>query len=97
MRDAVATLEPGVTIGPPAKGEVFLIVRLHERRPGRKKTFAEARPEIEQGLLFVRQQEALAAWLARREEGSTIEVYPETLFPQAPSRKAHDAEASHEE
>ena len=74
MREAVATLKPGEAIGPLPKGEEFLIVRLHDRRLGRMKTLAEARPEIEQRLLPARQQDAIAAWLAEREEESEIEV-----------------------
>ena len=86
MRDAVATLAPGEAIGPLPRGEEFLVVRLHERRPGRTKTLEEARAEIERRLLADRQRETIEAWLAEEEARSTIEVYPEAA-PAPASRE----------
>jgi len=74
MREAVSGLTPGEAIGPLPRGEEFLIVRLHERRPGRAKTLDEARPEIEAVLLAQKQQEAIQAWLSKQEKKSKIEV-----------------------
>jgi parvulin-like peptidyl-prolyl isomerase len=74
MREAVSTLKPGEAIGPLEKGEEFLIVRLHQRRAGRTKTLAEARPEIEPLLLTQKQQAALKTWVAEQEKKSKIEV-----------------------
>jgi len=93
MRDAVATLKPGEAIGPLPKGEEFLIVRLHERRPGRTKTLAEARPEIEQRLLAARQREAIEAWLAEREAESKVEIVApsSTRAVRPPSVKKYPA------
>ena len=75
MRDAVSTLKPGEAIGPLQKGEQFLIVRLQERRPGRTKTLAEARPEIERRLLAAERQAVVATWLAEQEKKAKIEVF----------------------
>jgi parvulin-like peptidyl-prolyl isomerase len=75
MREAVSTLKPGEAIGPLEKGEEFLIVRLHQRRAGRTKTLAEARPEIEPVLLTQKQQAALKTWVAEQEKKSKIEVF----------------------
>jgi parvulin-like peptidyl-prolyl isomerase len=74
MRDAVSTLKPGESVGPLRQGEDFLIVRLHERRRGRTKTLAEARPEIEPLALAQKQQAALQAWIAEQEKKAKIEV-----------------------
>ncbi|MDP2660086.1 MAG: peptidyl-prolyl cis-trans isomerase, partial [Dehalococcoidia bacterium] len=76
LREAVRRLKPREAFGPLQSGEEFLIVRLHERRPGSMKTLAEARPEIEAGLLALNQQELLKAWLADQEKNSKIEVLP---------------------
>jgi hypothetical protein len=66
MRRAVSTLQPGEAIGPLQRGEEFLVVRLHERRPGRTKSLDEARPEIEPRLLAARQEEARRRGLCNR-------------------------------
>ena len=76
MRDAVSTLKPGEAIGPLQNGEQFFIVRLQERRPGRTKTLAEARPEIERRLLAGERQAVVTRWLTEQETKATIEVFP---------------------
>ena len=78
LREAVSELKPGEAIGPLARGEELLIVRLEERRSGRTKTFVEARNEIEQYMLTSSQQEAIQAWLAEQEKKSQIEVFLST-------------------
>ncbi len=75
MRQAVSALKPGEAIGPLQRGEEFLIVRLEERRPGRTKTLAEARPEIERRVLSETQEEVVRAWLTEQEKTSRIEVF----------------------
>jgi parvulin-like peptidyl-prolyl isomerase len=74
MRDAVSTLQPGQAIGPLQRGNEFLIVRLHGRRPGRTKSLDEARHEIERRLLGDKQRTAIQTWLADQEKKSNIEV-----------------------
>jgi len=74
MREAVRTLQPGKAIGPLARGDEFLVVRLHERRPGRTKTLEEARREVTERLLAQAQQDILQAWLESQEMNSRIEV-----------------------
>jgi len=74
VRDAVASLKPGEAVGPLPSGEDFLIVRLHQRRPGRAKTLAEARPEIERRLLQIEQHAALREWLREQEKTAKVEV-----------------------
>ncbi|MDP2997119.1 MAG: peptidyl-prolyl cis-trans isomerase [Bryobacterales bacterium] len=91
MREAVGTLKPGQAVGPLERGEEFLVVRLHQRRPGRTKTLDEARSEIEASLLTQKQQEAIQAWLAEQEKKSKVEVFPPTTagkdrsLPRGPS------------
>ena len=75
MRDAVSTLKPGQAIGPLQRGNEFLVVRLHERRPGRTKSLGEARAEIERRLLAEKQQTALRTWLIEQEKKSNVEVF----------------------
>jgi parvulin-like peptidyl-prolyl isomerase len=75
MRDAVSTLKPGEAVGPLQQAEDFLIVRLQERRRGRTKTLAEARPEIEPLALAQKQQAALQAWVTEQEKKAKIEVF----------------------
>jgi parvulin-like peptidyl-prolyl isomerase len=82
VREAVSGLKPGEAIGPLQRGEEFLIVRLHERRPGRTKTLDEARPEIESLLLSRVQQDAIQAWLSEQEKKSKIEVFAHAEAPQ---------------
>jgi foldase protein PrsA len=74
MREAVSTLKPGEAIGPLAKGEEFLVVRLHERRPGRTKTLTEAEHEIRSRLLSAEQQAAIQAWVKEQGKKAKIEV-----------------------
>jgi parvulin-like peptidyl-prolyl isomerase len=74
MRRAVSTLQPGEAIGPLQRGEEFLVVRLHERRPGRTKSLDEARPEIEPRLLAAKQEETMQAWLVQQEQQARIEI-----------------------
>lgn len=76
LRDAIHTLKPREAVGPLQRGEEFLTVRLQERRPGRPKTLAEARLEIEAGLLALKQKEVLQAWLVEQEKDSKIEIFP---------------------
>ena len=76
LREAVRRLKPREAFGPLQRGEEFLIVRLQERRAGRMKTLDEARPDIEAGLLALKQQELLKAWLSEQEKKSKIEVLP---------------------
>ena len=78
MREAVSTLKPGEAIGPLQRGNEFLIVRLHGRRPGRTKSLNEARGEIERRLLGQQQQAAIRTWLAEQEKKSSIEVFPDS-------------------
>ncbi|MBI4463520.1 MAG: peptidyl-prolyl cis-trans isomerase [Acidobacteria bacterium] len=78
LREAVSELKPGEALGPLERGEEFLVVRLEARRPGRTKSLAEARPEIEQRLLASKQQETAQAWLAEQEKKSQIEVFPQS-------------------
>jgi parvulin-like peptidyl-prolyl isomerase len=75
MRDAVSTMKAGEAMGPLQRGEEFLIVRLHERRPGRTKTLDEARRDIERRLLAEKQQAAIQTWLAEQEKKSKIETF----------------------
>jgi parvulin-like peptidyl-prolyl isomerase len=75
VRDAVASLRPGEAIGPLAADGHFLVVRLHGRRPGRAKTLAEARPEIEKRLLGLEQHGAIGQWLREEQRKATIEVF----------------------
>jgi parvulin-like peptidyl-prolyl isomerase len=77
LRQAVGAMKARQAGGPLRRGAEFLLVRLDERRPGRTKTLAEARPEIERRLLPARHQEAVQAWLAEQEKKSTIEVFPQ--------------------
>ena len=74
LREAVGTLKAGVARGPLQRGNEFLIVRLQERRPGKTKDLAAARPAIERRLLAAKQQEAVQAWLTDQERKSKIEV-----------------------
>ncbi len=74
LRQAVGTLKTGEATGPLERDAEFLLVRLHERRAGRRKSLAEARPEIERRLLPAKQQEAVQTWLAHQEQKSKIEV-----------------------
>jgi parvulin-like peptidyl-prolyl isomerase len=74
MRRAVSTLQPGEAIGPLQRGEEFLVVRLHERRPGRTKSLDEARPEIEPRLLAAKQEETMQTWLVQQEQQASIEI-----------------------
>jgi parvulin-like peptidyl-prolyl isomerase len=74
LREVVGTLEPRQAVGPVQRGGEFLVVRLGERRPGRAKGLAEARPDIERRLLPAKQQETVQRWLAERERKSDIEV-----------------------
>jgi peptidyl-prolyl cis-trans isomerase SurA len=83
LREVVATLEPRDARGPLPRRAEFLVVRLGERRPGRTKSLAEARAEIERRLLPAMQQEAMRTWLTEQEKRAKIEV-----FPQASSRVA---------
>lgn len=76
LQKAVGMLKAGDVGGPLQKGaDEFLIVGLQDRRPVRAKSLAEARPEIKQRLLPVKQQEAVQAWLTEQEKKSKIEVY----------------------
>jgi peptidyl-prolyl cis-trans isomerase SurA len=77
LRDAIGAMQPRQARGPLQKGDEFLIVRLDGRRPGRARSFAEARADIERRLLPGTQQEALQAWLAEQAKTSTIEVFSE--------------------
>jgi hypothetical protein len=77
LREALRTMKAGQAGGPLQKGAEFLIVRLQARRPGRIKTLAEARPEIEQRLLPAKHEEAIQAWLTEQKKKSTIEVFPQ--------------------
>lgn len=75
LRDAVAAMTPRQARGPLQRGDEFLIVRLHERRPGRTKSLTQARPDIERRLLPAKHQEALEAWLTEQEQKAKIEVF----------------------
>jgi parvulin-like peptidyl-prolyl isomerase len=77
LREAVRTMTAGQAGGPLQRGADFLIVRLDERRPGRVKSLAESRREIERRLLPAKHQEAVQAWLTEQEKKSTIELFPE--------------------
>jgi parvulin-like peptidyl-prolyl isomerase len=77
MQRAVSTLKPGEAIGPLPRGDEFLIVRLHERRPGRTKSFQAARATIEERLLTQKRQEAIEAWLTAKEREAKIELFSE--------------------
>jgi hypothetical protein len=69
-------LKVGDIGGPVQKAEgEFLLVGLEGRRPVRAKSLAAARPEIEQHLLAIKQQEAIQAWLTGQEKKSKIEVF----------------------
>lgn len=74
LRKFVGTMKVGQAGGPLQKGNEFLIVRLAERRPGKTKTLAEARPRIEPYLLAVKRQEVLRDWLAEKEKKAKVEV-----------------------
>jgi parvulin-like peptidyl-prolyl isomerase len=75
LRKAVQELKPGEAIGPLARGEdEFLIVRLEDRRPGRGKSFTEARDEIASRLLATKQQEVMRTWLADQKQAARIEL-----------------------
>jgi parvulin-like peptidyl-prolyl isomerase len=81
MREAVGTLQPGQAIGPLQRGDEFLIVRLHGRRPGRTRSLDEARHEIERRLLGEKQRTAIHTWLADQEKKSNIELFPKPGKP----------------
>lgn len=74
LQKSVGAMKAGEAGGPLQKGNEFLIVRLEERRPGRTKTLAEARPQIEPRLLAAKRQEVVQDWLAAREKDAKIEV-----------------------
>jgi len=75
LRETAGALRPGEATGPLQRGDEFLAVRLHARRPGRMKTLSEARPEIESRLLSQQQQKVLQAWLAEQEKTTKIEIF----------------------
>lgn len=75
LRKAVQALKPGEAIGPLERGDnEFLIVRLEDRRPGREKSFTEARDEIASRLLATEQQAVMRAWLAEQKDTARIEL-----------------------
>jgi parvulin-like peptidyl-prolyl isomerase len=74
LRHAVGTMKARQARGPLQTNAEFLIVRLDDRRQGRSKTLAEARPEIERRLLAAAQQEAVQQWLATQKQTSKIEI-----------------------
>jgi parvulin-like peptidyl-prolyl isomerase len=78
LRDAVGAMKARQARGPLKKGDEFLIVRLDDRRQGRAKTLAEARPEIERRLLPAAQQEAVQKWLATQKKNAKIEFLDQT-------------------
>lgn len=78
LRDAVAAMKVRQAGGPLQRGAEFLIVRLDGRRPGRTRTLAEARSDIERRLLPALQRQAVQEWLAQQEQRSQIEVLVET-------------------
>jgi foldase protein PrsA len=76
LQRVVGMLKVGDIGGPVQKAEgEFLLVGLEGRRPVRAKSLAAARPEIEQHLLAIKQQEAIQAWLTGQEKKSKIEVF----------------------
>jgi len=75
LRQAVGTLKAHEAIGPLPRGDEFLIIRLEGRRPGRTKSRAEARPDIERRVLASKQQDAIQAWLTEQEKNSEIEIF----------------------
>ena len=77
LRAAVSRMQPRQAHGPLQRDGQFLIVRLEDRRPGRTKTLAEARPEIERRLLPEKQRDVVQSWLQEQEKKSTIELVPQ--------------------
>ena len=75
LRQAVAAMSPRQANGPLKKGDEFLVVRLHDRRPGRLMTLDEARPDIERRLAPARHQAAVAAWLSEQAKQAKIEMF----------------------
>jgi parvulin-like peptidyl-prolyl isomerase len=76
LREAVGTLKAREAVGPLPRGSELLIVRLQDRRPGRTKSLAGVRPEIERRLLPAARQRRVQAWLAEQEKKSKIEIFP---------------------
>lgn len=74
LRKFVSAMNVGQTGGPLQKANEFLIVRLAERRPGKVKTLAEMRPQMEPYLLAVKRQEVVRDWLAEKEKKAKVEV-----------------------
>ena len=75
LQTFVGAMKAGEAGGPLQKGNEFLIVRLEARRPGKTKTLAGARPQIEPRLLAAKRQEVVRDWLAAREKEAKIEVF----------------------
>jgi len=76
LREIVGLLKEGDVGGPLRKAdEEFLLVGLEGRRPLRATSLATTRAEIEQRLLYAKQQNAIQAWLAEQEQHAQIEVF----------------------
>jgi parvulin-like peptidyl-prolyl isomerase len=74
LRNFVGRMKVGQAGGPVRSGDEFFIVRLAEQRPGKTKTLAEIRPQIEPYLLAVKRQEVVRDWLAEKEKKAKVEV-----------------------
>jgi parvulin-like peptidyl-prolyl isomerase len=75
LRGVVDMLKEGDVGGPLQKAdEEFLLVGLEARRPSQETNLAAMRPQIEQRLLFSKQQGAIQAWLTEQEKQAQIEL-----------------------
>jgi parvulin-like peptidyl-prolyl isomerase len=82
LRNVVGKMKVGQAGGPVLNGDKSLIVRLADRRLGKTKTLAEARPQIGKYLLAAKRQEVLREWLAQQEKKAKVEVLLADLKPK---------------
>lgn len=92
LRDAVASVKAGETVGPVESGGEFLVVRVEERRPARTMDLAEVRPKVERRLLTAKQQQVLRTWLVEQEKKSRIEILLAAAGDRAPEARERGPE-----
>jgi hypothetical protein len=74
--EALASLRPGQTTGAEAsRSGLFYVVRLHERRPGKKAAYSDVREEVMESVLRdPPRPEAYEGWIARELARNRVEL-----------------------